>query len=91
MKVLLSLQLQLSHDFYYLFIYLLVCKSHFGVHNICVNYFATALETFVEKRITGFPVIDDDWRLVSLMQFHGSLRFADIMVSNVIMIYHVTI
>lgn len=23
-----------------------------------------ALETLVEKRITGFPVVDDDWHLV---------------------------
>lgn len=26
---------------------------------------STALETLVEYRITGFPVIDDDWKLVS--------------------------
>lgn len=28
--------------------------------------FVTALEALVEKRITGFPVIDDDWILVIL-------------------------
>lgn len=27
----------------------------------------TALETLVEKRITGFPVVDDDWKLASLL------------------------
>lgn len=26
---------------------------------------ATALEALVENRITGFPVIDDNWKLVS--------------------------
>ncbi|KAL6551739.1 CBS domain-containing protein cbsx1, chloroplastic [Orobanche gracilis] len=26
-----------------------------------------ALEMLVENRITGFPVIDDDWKLVSLV------------------------
>ena len=25
----------------------------------------TALEALVENRITGFPVIDDDWKLVT--------------------------
>lgn len=33
---------------------------------ICV---VTALQTLVEKRITGFPVIDDDWKLVSVFFF----------------------
>lgn len=27
--------------------------------------FQTALEILVENRITGFPVIDDDWKLVT--------------------------
>lgn len=26
----------------------------------------TALEALVEKRVTGFPVIDDDWKLVKV-------------------------
>lgn len=29
----------------------------------------TALETLVEYRITGFPVIDDDWKLVRILTF----------------------
>jgi hypothetical protein len=32
----------------------------------CVLCQLTALETLVERRITGFPVIDDDWKLVTL-------------------------
>lgn len=27
---------------------------------------STAIRTLVEKRITGFPVIDDDWTLVCI-------------------------
>lgn len=33
----------------------------------------TALEALVEKRITGFPVIDDDWKLV--FPSHSFLTF----------------
>lgn len=33
----------------------------------CVDL--TALETLVEYRITGFPVIDDDWKLVRILTF----------------------
>lgn len=29
----------------------------------------TALDTLVEKRITGFPVVDDDWKLVMFYIF----------------------
>lgn len=29
----------------------------------------TALKTLVEYRITGFPVIDDDWKLVRILTF----------------------
>jgi len=28
-------------------------------------FLPTALEALVEHRITGFPVIDDDWKLVT--------------------------
>lgn len=31
----------------------------------CLNRVSTALEALVEHRITGFPVIDDDWKIVS--------------------------
>lgn len=31
----------------------------------CLNFDGTALQMLVENRITGFPVIDDDWKLVS--------------------------
>lgn len=41
----------------------------FGGHEILYLisniYFATALDSLVEHRITGFPVIDDNWKLVS--------------------------
>lgn len=33
--------------------------------HICVVLLPTALEALVEHRITGFPVIDDDWKLVT--------------------------
>ena len=37
---------------------------------ICLNYFLpTALEILVENRITGFPVVDDDWTLVRVFFF----------------------
>lgn len=41
-----------------------VFVSFFLFQLICV-LLATALETLVENRITGFPVIDDDWKLVT--------------------------
>lgn len=40
-----------------------------------VGSFVTALETLVEKRITGFPVIDDDWKLVNSMLPNWSFCF----------------
>ncbi|KAK9163876.1 hypothetical protein Syun_004778 [Stephania yunnanensis] len=37
-----------------------------------------ALETLVEKRITGFPVIDDDWKLVGLASDYDLLALDSI-------------
>lgn len=39
---------------------------HFYLYSHLLAY-VTALETLVEKRITGFPVVDDDWKLVILL------------------------
>lgn len=45
--------------FHTLLFVLCVSLSFFSLCFVC-----TALETLVEKRVTGFPVIDDDWKLV---------------------------
>ncbi|KAL3814246.1 hypothetical protein ACJIZ3_015514 [Penstemon smallii] len=37
-----------------------------------------ALETLVEKRITGFPVIDDDWKLVGVVSDYDLLALDSI-------------
>ncbi|KAF8034705.1 hypothetical protein BT93_C0886 [Corymbia citriodora subsp. variegata] len=37
-----------------------------------------ALETLVEKRITGFPVIDDDWNLVGVVSDYDLLALDSI-------------
>uniref|UniRef100_A0A5B7A5V5 CBS domain-containing protein n=1 Tax=Davidia involucrata TaxID=16924 RepID=A0A5B7A5V5_DAVIN len=37
-----------------------------------------ALETLVEKRITGFPVIDDDWKLVGIVSDYDLLALDSI-------------
>ncbi|OVA15875.1 CBS domain [Macleaya cordata] len=37
-----------------------------------------ALETLVENRITGFPVIDDDWKLVGLVSDYDLLALDSI-------------
>ncbi|KAH8508529.1 hypothetical protein H0E87_010588 [Populus deltoides] len=37
-----------------------------------------ALETLVERRITGFPVIDDDWKLVGLVSDYDLLALDSI-------------
>lgn len=37
-----------------------------------------ALEALVEKRITGFPVIDDDWRLVGVVSDYDLLALDSI-------------
>ncbi|XP_031273823.1 CBS domain-containing protein CBSX1, chloroplastic-like [Pistacia vera] len=37
-----------------------------------------ALEILVEKRITGFPVIDDDWKLVGLVSDYDLLALDSI-------------
>ncbi len=34
-----------------------------------LSFVVTALEALVEKRITGFPVVDDHWKLVILFMF----------------------
>jgi CBS domain-containing protein len=34
-----------------------------------------ALELLVENRITGFPVIDEDWKLVSINFCYSGLKF----------------
>lgn len=34
-----------------------------------LSFVVTALDALVEKRITGFPVIDDQWKLVNLFLF----------------------
>lgn len=41
---------------------LLLLLFFFSVSEI--YFVGTALEILVEKRITGFPVIDDEWKLV---------------------------
>ncbi|TXG59390.1 hypothetical protein EZV62_013963 [Acer yangbiense] len=38
-----------------------------------------ALETLVESRITGFPVIDDDWKLASSLIFVGLVSDYDLL------------
>ncbi|KAA8536215.1 hypothetical protein F0562_028693 [Nyssa sinensis] len=38
-----------------------------------------ALETLVEKRITGFPVIDDDWKLVGVVSDYDLLALDSIL------------
>lgn len=38
--------------------------------NFVLNSSIAALEALVEKRVTGFPVIDDDWNLVVLLFLH---------------------
>jgi hypothetical protein len=48
-------------NYYFFFDYELFCLLILFFR----EYFFAALEALVEKRITGFPVIDDDWRLVS--------------------------
>lgn len=35
--------------------------------NWFASIFFTALDFLVEKRITGFPVVDDDWKLVNIL------------------------
>lgn len=37
-----------------------------------------ALETLVEKRITGFPVVDDDWKLVGVVSDYDLLALDSI-------------
>lgn len=37
-----------------------------------------ALEALVEKRVTGFPVIDDDWKLVGLVSDYDLLALDSI-------------
>uniref|UniRef100_A0A5B7A800 CBS domain-containing protein n=1 Tax=Davidia involucrata TaxID=16924 RepID=A0A5B7A800_DAVIN len=37
-----------------------------------------ALETLVEKRITGFPVIDDDWKLIGVVSDYDLLALDSI-------------
>lgn len=56
------------HLTFFFFIYTLLGLrisqiAHYFGHplNIC-----PALDTLVEKRVTGFPVVDDDWKLVML-------------------------
>lgn len=41
-----------------------MCNDVFSFSNASA-FVPTALEILVEKRITGFPVIDDDWKLAS--------------------------
>lgn len=57
MKVLLMLEsLIIHHIHFFLFVYLF---------NFALCSLIAALEALVEKRVTGFPVIDDDWKLVT--------------------------
>lgn len=62
-----------------------------------VSYFTchclTALETLVEKRITGFPVIDDDWKLVTLVipytqieLFNSFIRYLEYLIMVIIVL-----
>ncbi|KAK3020020.1 hypothetical protein RJ639_004980, partial [Escallonia herrerae] len=48
------------------------CQQHLG------RQFCGALEALVENRITGFPVIDDDWRLVGLVSDYDLLALDSI-------------
>lgn len=47
-----------------------LCVRLFWLFILFIDFFwwvgalLTALEILVEKRITGFPVVDDDWKLV---------------------------
>ncbi|KAF8404986.1 hypothetical protein HHK36_009881 [Tetracentron sinense] len=41
-------------------------------------FVSTALEALVENRITGFPVIDDDWKLVGLVSDYDLLALDSI-------------
>ncbi|KAH9712028.1 CBS domain-containing protein CBSX1 [Citrus sinensis] len=43
-----------------------------------------ALEILVEKRITGFPVIDDDWKLVGLVSDYDLLALDSISADELI-------
>lgn len=56
MKVLLLIVLLVSCISYQFMFYSLV-------------FVVSALEALVEKRITGFPVIDDNWKLVISLTF----------------------
>ncbi|KAF7809849.1 CBS domain-containing protein CBSX1, chloroplastic [Senna tora] len=54
---------------------------HVVVYNFNSNFcpqFATALESLVEHRITGFPVIDDDWKLVGVVSDYDLLALDSI-------------
>lgn len=49
--------------------WILWCICHTVIwlfHSYLSSFLPTALETLVDNRITGFPVIDNDWKLVSL-------------------------
>ncbi|EOX91501.1 Cystathionine beta-synthase family protein isoform 3 [Theobroma cacao] len=47
-----------------------------------------ALETLVEHRITGFPVIDDDWKLVGLVSDYDLLALDSISVDSTWKTFH---
>jgi hypothetical protein len=53
MRVVVKLRLRLGQYLIYF--------SNFLMHK---PFMPTALEILVENRITGFPVIDDEWKLV---------------------------
>ncbi|KVI02676.1 Cystathionine beta-synthase, core [Cynara cardunculus var. scolymus] len=52
--------------------------DHFDILVYLINLLPTALKALVENRITGFPVIDDDWKLVGVVSDYDLLALDSI-------------